>query len=118
MNKFRHCFACDLKNDPQLILEYKAYHAAGKVWPEITKSIKEAGVLDMQIFLTGNRMFMIIEVNDTFDLAKKAEMDANNPKVQEWEQLMWNFQQALPWANEGEKWMEMEQIFKLSSSSQ
>lgn len=67
----------------------------------------------MQIYLTGNRMFMIMEVDETFDQAKKAEMDANNPKVQEWEQLMWKYQQSLPWAKEGEKWLLMERIFQL-----
>jgi len=113
MERKRVCFSCDLKDDPELIKEYKKYHAAGSTWPEITKSIKDAGILDMQIYLTGNRMFMIIEVDDTFDPAKKAEMDANNPKVQEWEQLMWKYQQRLPWAKEGEKWIELEQVFQL-----
>lgn len=68
---------------------------------------------DMEIYLTGNRMFMIMEVDETFDPVKKAEMDANNPKVQEWENLMWKYQQELPWAKDGEKWIELEQVFKL-----
>lgn len=113
MKTYRHCFACDLKDDPELIAKYKAYHAPGKAWPEITQSIKDAGIVDMQIYLTGNRMFMIMEVDETFDPQKKAQMDANNPKVQEWEQLMWDFQQRLPWAKEGEKWVGMERIFQL-----
>lgn len=94
--------------------EYKAYHAAGKCWPEITKSITDAGIVDLSIFLTGNRMFLIMDVDETvFDPAKKAEMDASNPKVVEWETLMWKYQQALPWAKEGEKWTLMEKIFQL-----
>lgn len=113
METKRHCLSCDLKNDPQLIAEYKAYHTAGNAWPEITKSIKDAGITDMQIYLTGNRMFMIMEVDETFDAAKKATMDANNPKVQEWEQLMWKYQQALPWAEAGVKWIPLEKIFQL-----
>ncbi len=113
MDKKRFCFSCDLKDNPQLITEYKNYHSARNIWPEITQSIKDAGGLDMQIYLIGNRMFMIMEVDETFDPAKKAKMDANNPKVQEWEQLMWKYQQALPWAKEGEKWIQLEQIFQL-----
>jgi len=113
MRTKRYCLSCDLKDDPKLIAEYKEYHAVGNVWPEITKSIRDAGIVDMQIYLTGNRMFMIMEVNETFDPNKKAEMDANNPKVQEWEQLMWKYQQRLPWAKEGEKWIEMEKVFQL-----
>jgi L-rhamnose mutarotase len=109
----RYCYSCDLKDDSKLIAEYKAYHAEGKAWPEITKSIKEAGIVDMQIYLTGNRMFMIMEVNDTFNPDKKAAMDAQNPKVQEWENLMWNYQQELPWAEKGEKWIALDKIFQL-----
>lgn len=109
----RICLACDLKNDPALIEQYKHYHAPGKVWPAITQSIKDAGVLDMQIYLTGNRLFMIMEVDSSFDPARKAQMDAANPKVQDWEELMWNFQQAVPWAPAGVKWLEMEQVFSL-----
>ena len=113
MQNKRLCYSCDLKNDPELIAEYKKYHAAGNAWPEITKSIKDAGILDMQIFLTGNRMFMIMDVDETFDPVKKVEMDANNPKVLEWERLMWKYQQGLPWAKEGEKWIQMEKVFQL-----
>ena len=109
----RFCFSCDLKDDPKLIAEYKNYHAPGNAWPEITKSIRDAGIVDMQIYLTGNRMFMIMEVDKTFDPNKKAEMDANNPKVQEWEKLMWEYQQGLPWAKKGEKWMLLEKVFQL-----
>ncbi|MEM8523327.1 MAG: L-rhamnose mutarotase [Bacteroidota bacterium] len=109
----RYCFACDLKDDSELIAKYKEYHAAGNAWPEITKSIKEAGITDMQIYLTGNRMFMIMEVDETFDPERKAEMDANNAKVQEWENLMWGFQQELPWAEKGEKWIMLDKIFQL-----
>lgn len=113
MSTKRFCYSCDLKDNPKLIAEYKAYHAAGNAWPEITKSIKDAGIVDMEIYLTGNRMFMIMEVDETFDPVKKAKMDATNPKVQEWENLMWKYQQELPWAKNGEKWIALEQVFKL-----
>ncbi|MDO6492720.1 MULTISPECIES: L-rhamnose mutarotase [unclassified Cellulophaga] len=113
MSTKRYCYSCDLKDDSKLIEEYKAYHAAGKAWPEITKSIKDAGIVDMQIYLTGNRMFMIMEVDATFNANKKAKMDAENPKVQEWENLMWKYQQELPWAKDGEKWIALEKIFQL-----
>ena len=109
----RFCLACDLKDEPSLIEEYKNFHAPGQVWPEIMQSIAEAGITDMQIFLTGNRLFMVMEVDETFDPQQKASMDAANPKVQEWEKLMWRYQQALPWANAGEKWVLMEQIFQM-----
>ncbi|HEV3513593.1 MAG TPA: L-rhamnose mutarotase [Candidatus Sulfotelmatobacter sp.] len=109
--KRRYCLTLDLKNDPKLIAEYKRYHQ--KIWPEITRSIKDAGIEDMEIYLLGTRMFMIMEVNETFSFEAKSKADQLNPKVQEWETLMWKFQQALPEAKPGEKWMLMERIFSL-----
>jgi L-rhamnose mutarotase len=100
-----------LKNDPKLISEYEAHHRA--VWPEIMKSIQSAGIESMEIYRVQNRLFMIMDVNDQFSFEKKGKADAANEKVQEWEQLMWKYQQALPGAKRGEKWMLMEKIFQL-----
>lgn len=107
----RYCLALDLKDDAALIAEYEAYHK--KVWPEILKSIKDSGITSMQIYRTGTRMFMIMETTDDFSFQRKSEMDKNNAKVQEWETLMWKYQQALPHAKPGEKWMLMEKIFEI-----
>lgn len=107
----RYCLALDLKNDPALIAEYEKYHQ--QVWPEIIESIKSSGIEVLDIYRTGNRMFMIIEANADFSFGKKGKADADNAKVQEWEKLMWKFQQALPWAKPGEKWILMEKIFEL-----
>ena len=109
----RYCLTLDLKNDPALIAEYRKYHE--KIWPEITESIKNSGIVDMEIYLLGTRMFMIMEVNESFSFERKAKADQQNSKVQEWEQLMWKFQQALPQSKPGEKWLLMERIFKLES---
>jgi L-rhamnose mutarotase len=107
----RYCLALDLKDSPQLIEEYKLHHQ--KVWLEITQSIRDSGIEDMEIYLFGTRLFMIMEVNDHFSFEEKAQTDRSNPKVQEWEKLMWKFQQPLPQARPGEKWLLMERIFKL-----
>ena len=109
--KRRFCLTLDLKDDPELIAEYKRYHET--IWPEIADSIRGSGIEDMEIYLLGTRMFMIMEVNESFSFEAKANSDALNPKVQEWEKLMWRFQQALPQARAGEKWLLMERIFKL-----
>jgi len=109
----RYCLALDLKNDPQLIAEYEKYHQA--VWPEIRQSISGSGIENMEIYRVMNRLFMIMEVNDSFSAEKKAAADATNPKVQEWEALMWKYQQALPIAKPGEKWIVMDKIFTLNA---
>ena len=111
MSTQKYCLALDLKDDEQLIAEYKAYHQ--NVWPEIIKSIKHSGITVLDIYCVGNRMFMIIEADADFSFEKKSTLDAGNAKVQEWEELMWKFQQALPWAAPGQKWMLMEKIFQL-----
>jgi L-rhamnose mutarotase len=109
----RYCLALDLKDDPKLISEYRQHHAQGQAWPEITKSIRDSGIEDLEIYLLGTRMFMIMEVNERFSFEAKSKSDRLNLKVQEWEALMWKFQQPLPQAAPGEKWMLMEKIFNL-----
>lgn len=110
MNK-RYALAVDLINDPELIRVYEEWHR--NVWPEILDSIRSAGIEQMEIYRLQNRLFMIMEVNEQFSFEAKARADAENEKVQEWENLMWNFQQSLPFAKPGEKWVLMEQIFSL-----
>jgi L-rhamnose mutarotase len=105
------CLALDLKDDPGLIAEYEAYHRA--VWPEIITSIKDSGILKLDIYRVSNRLFMIIEAGDDFSFEAKAIADVNNPVVQKWEDLMWNYQQAIPGAKPGEKWLLMHKIFSL-----
>lgn len=112
MNR-RYCLTLDLKDDPALVAEYRRYHE--KIWPEITKSIWNAGIVSLEIYLRGTRMCMIMEVNETFSFERKVEADRTDPRVQEWENLMWRFQQPLPDARPGEKWMLMDRIFKLES---
>lgn len=107
----RFCFALDLKDDPKLIKEYIEHHQ--NVWPEILESITDAGIIDMEIYNIANRLFMIMDTEDTFDPDAKAEVDRDNPKVQEWESLMDNYQKRLPFAKEGQKWVPMNRIFSL-----
>lgn len=107
----RYCLALDLVNDPVLIAEYEAYHR--EIWPEIKKSIVDSGITNMEIYRIMDRLFMIMEVNDSFSFDAKGAADAANPKVQEWEALMWKYQKALPVAKPGEKWLMMDRIFSL-----
>ncbi|MCC7401161.1 MAG: L-rhamnose mutarotase [Chitinophagaceae bacterium] len=107
----RYCLALDLKDDPALIAEYEKYHQ--QVWPEIIESIKDSGIEKLDIYRVTNRLFMIIEANESFSFEKKSAADSVNPKVQQWEELMWKFQQAIPGSKPGEKWMLMKKIFFL-----
>jgi L-rhamnose mutarotase len=107
----RYCLALDLKDDPNLITAYKRYHE--DVWPEVKQSLRDAGIDEMEIYLCGNRLMMIIETNERFSFEAKERADLANPKVQEWETLMWKFQQPLPKAKPGQKWVLAEKVFTL-----
>jgi L-rhamnose mutarotase len=107
----RYCLALDLKDDDQLIAAYDEYHRS--VWPEIIDSIKSSGIKELEIYRVANRLFMIIEADMDFTFELKAKMDASNEIVQQWEKTMWEYQQALPIAKPGEKWVLMQKIFAL-----
>jgi L-rhamnose mutarotase len=107
----QYCLALDLVNDPALIQEYETYHK--KIWPEIAKSIRDSGIINMRIYRVSNRLTMIIQSADDFSFEKKNELDKGNTKVQQWEQLMWKYQAAIPGSAPGEKWKLMDCIFDL-----
>lgn len=109
-----HCLTLDLKNDPELISEYEEHHK--EVWPEIIDSIKDSGIINMQIYRYETRLFMIMQVDDNFSFERKQKLDIDNPKVQEWEALMWKYQQPLLGSEIGEKWKLMDKIFDLKKS--
>lgn len=111
----KYLLALDLKENLELIEQYDAWHQ--KVWPEILKSIKDSGIVKMEIFRFYNRLCMIMETTDAFSFANKGKMDKDNQKVQEWETLMWEYQQALPGAKPNEKWVLMESIFEFNSNN-
>ena len=107
----QYALALDLKNDPHLIAQYEAHHQA--VWPEVIESIKSSGIVRCDIYRIENRLTMILETTPDFDFETKALTDAQNPKVQAWEKLMWEYQQAIPTAQTGQKWVFMKRIFSI-----
>lgn len=108
----RYCLALDLKDDPTLIARYEALHR--EVWPEVLRHIREQGVSSMEIYRLGTRLFMVMETDDAVYTAERmAQASLNNPVVQRWETLMWEFQAPTPWTPAGQKWVLMDRIFDL-----
>ena len=107
----RYCQTLDLKNDPALIAEYVKRHA--NIWPEIKAGITEVGILEMQIFLLGTRLFMIVETPLDFDWNSAMAKLATLPRQAEWEEYMSMFQISSPDASSSEKWKLMDEIFHL-----
>lgn len=108
------CFALDLADEPALIERYKHWHRPSGPPAAVNRSIRAADIRELEIWLTGPRLFMIMHVGPNFDPVAKAASDAADPDVQAWEQLMWEFQRPLPWAAPGEKWVAMDRIYALS----
>ena len=108
----KYCLALDLKDEKEKIDAYLKYHKS--VWVEINKSLKDSGIISAEIFHTGNRLFMILEVDNSFSFERKEKLDSENLKVQEWETIMWEFQQALPKTPKGSKWILMNKIYDLN----
>ena len=111
-------FALDLRDDAEAIRAYEQWHRPDRIWPEIVASLRAAGIRELEIFRTGNRLVMAMEVGEGFDPAAKAAADAADPRVQAWERMMERFQQALPWAAPGQKWVPMERIFSLAQCAE
>jgi L-rhamnose mutarotase len=108
----RYCLTLDLCPDEQLISEYIELHRKGR--PEIHQSIREAGVLDMQIYNLDGRLFMIMDTSDDFTFERKAELDRANPAVRLWEEQMTKFQNVSPDSDPTTRWQRMEKIFDLA----
>ena len=101
----------DLKNDPEIIERYKAYHR--NVWPEVLEGLRGIGIEKMRLFLHGHRMFMYLEAPDGFDLDRDFQGYTDKPRAQEWDQLMRGFQQQAPGASAHEWWSAMEEVFDI-----
>lgn len=106
--------ALDLKDDENLISEYEQYHRQEGIWPEIPIGIKEAGILDMQIYRIGTRLFMIVEYDENTSLKVAFEKMGTMSRQQEWASLMAEFQKELPESKPGEHWATMIPVFLLN----
>lgn len=109
----RFCQTLDLKDNPALIAEYRRRHSEGEAWSEIIDGIREVGILEMEIYLVGTRLFMIVETPLDFDWDSAMARLSTLPRQQEWEDYMSEFQVAALGASSDEKWRMMERIFHL-----
>ena len=109
----RYCKTLRLEDDPQLIEDYKKVHGKGAVWPEITRGMIDVGILDMEIYISGTDLFMIMDTIPDFDHDRAMAKLATMPRQSEWEAYVSKFQKTSPEASADEKWQLMERIYKL-----
>ncbi|MBP3259866.1 MAG: L-rhamnose mutarotase [Prevotella sp.] len=109
----RYCQTLDLKDDAALIARYREAHDRMHFWPEIKAGIKEVGIQEMEIYIVGNRLFMIVETDVDFDWDTAMARLATLPRQEEWESYVALFQQCKEGATSDEKWQLMERMFYL-----
>lgn len=109
----RYCRTLDLRNDPELIAEYRRRHSRDEIWPEVMAGIREVGILEMEIYILDTRLFMIVETALDFDWDTAMDRLSTLPRQQEWEDYMSIFQLAAPGATSTQKWQPMERMFHL-----
>ncbi|MCC4621342.1 L-fucose mutarotase [Xanthomonas cassavae CFBP 4642] len=112
----RLCYVLDLHDDADLIAEYERWHRPSEVWSEVVASLQQAGIQELEIFRSGDRLVMLMDVSEHYDPAAKAARDAADPRIQAWERLMWRFQKPLPDSGPDEKWRQAGRIFALTEA--
>ena len=110
----RYCKTLQLRDDASLIATYRQVHAPDAVWPEITQGMREVGILDMEIYLFGTQLFMIMDTEPDFDHDKAMQELAAKPRQAEWEAYVATFQQTAGTTADA-KWQLMERIYKLGA---
>lgn len=109
----RYCQTLDLKDDPELIKQYRYWHSRKGIWEEIMAGIREVGILEMEIYILGNRLFMIVETPLDFDWDRDMQRLSTLPRQSEWEDFVGRFQKAATGSSSSEKWQLMERMFHL-----
>jgi len=113
----RFCKHIKLKDDPKLIEEYKKLHTGDAGWPEITEGMKQVGIIDMEIYIAGTNLFMIMDTKADFDHEKAMAQLTKLPKQTEWETLVSKYQETNHASSAGEKWRVLERVFKMNKST-
>ena len=109
----RYCQTLDLRDSPELIAEYRKRHSQAEAWPEILAGIREVGILEMEIYIVDNHLFMIVDTPLDFDWDESFGKLASLERQAEWEDYVAKFQIVKPGSASAEKWTLMERMFKL-----
>ena len=111
-----YCMTLGLRDNPELIREYEEWHHPAKIWKEIPRGLREVGILDMEIYRSGNLLIMILTVPVDFDFDVEMKKLTDLPRQTEWEDMMAKYQQAVPGTSSAERWQRQERVFKLPGS--
>ena len=109
----RYCQTLDLRDNPELIAEYRRRHSQEHIWKEVPEGIRQVGILEMEIYLLGTRLFMIVETPMDCDWDTAMARLGTLPRQAEWEDYMAEFQLVKAGMSSAEKWQLMDRMFYL-----
>lgn len=109
----RYVQTLDLRDDPDMIREYRKWHSEEHHWKEIREGIKAVGILEMEIYILGTRLVMIVDAPEDFDWTAAMNRLATLPRQAEWEAFVAKLQGCRADARSDEKWQMMERMFHL-----
>ena len=112
----RYVQILDISNDPELIHKYCHCHSQEVFWPEIQEGQKQVGILEMEIYILGTRLVMIVDAPEDFDWKSAMDKLATLPRQAEWEAFVSKLQGCRADARSDEKWQMMERMFYLYES--
>lgn len=102
-----------LNSDEEARREYIKWHSPEHNWKEIRNGIREVGIIEMEIYVLGNTLVMIVDTPEDFDWEKAMARLATLPRQAEWEAFVSQFQGCNANATSDEKWQMMQRIFFL-----
>jgi len=109
----RYVRTMDLQDNPELWEKYRLMHSEGHIWKEILAGIREVGILEMEIYILGKRLVMVMDTVADFDFDRDMARCGELPRQREWEEFMASFQQCDPNSAATERWQLMERMFYL-----
>ncbi|MCR5678920.1 MAG: L-rhamnose mutarotase [Prevotella sp.] len=103
----------EICDNTQLVAEYRKWHSEEYIWKEVLDGIREVGILEMEIYIQGNKLVMIVDAPEDFQWDEAMSRLSSLPRQAEWEAFVSKFQGCSAEARSDEKWQPMERMFKL-----
>lgn len=103
----------EISDDPELMEQYRKWHSEEHHWKEIRDGIRQVGILEMEIYMLGNKLVMIVDTPADFQWEEAMNRLATLPRQTEWEAFVSKFQGCAADARSDEKWQPMERMFRL-----
>lgn len=103
----------EISDEPELVAQYRKWHSEKYNWKEVREGIRAVGILEMELYILGSKLVMIVDAPADFQWDEAMNKLATLPRQSEWEAFVAKFQGCSPEARSDEKWQPMERMFRL-----